>query len=81
LNDIRKRLEALADQSEYFVYFSGLKPSIQALFENLANDGELALNFFEEFKVAPESLKELFEMKALNRVAIEAAMSLHLTNR
>jgi hypothetical protein len=81
LNNIRQRLEALADQSEYFVYFSGLKPSIQSLFETLENDEDLTLDFYEEFRVAPENLKELFELKALNRVAVEAAMSLHLTNR
>jgi hypothetical protein len=81
LNNVRQRLEALADQSEYFVYFANLQPSVAALFENLDSDPELALNFFEEFQVAPEALRELFEIKALNRVAIEAAMSLHLTNR
>ena len=81
LNDIRKRLETLADQSEYFVYFSGFKPSVNDLFSNLEQDEELTLSFFEEFSIAPEDLKELFELRALNRVAVEAAMSLHLTNR
>ena len=81
INDVRKRLENLAEQSEYFVYFANLVPSVNELLTNLDSDPELAINFFEEFQVAPEALRELFELKALNRVAIEAAMSLHLTNR
>lgn len=81
LNTVRQRLEALAEQSEYFVYFANLEPSVNALFANLESDDELAMNFFEEFHIAPEALRELFDLKALNRVAVEAAMSLHLTNR
>jgi hypothetical protein len=81
LNSVRRRLEALADQSEYFVYFANLEPSVNSLLANLEQDGDLAMNFFEEFQVAPEALRELFDLKALNRVAVEAAMSLHLSNR
>jgi predicted mannosyl-3-phosphoglycerate phosphatase (HAD superfamily) len=81
LNDIRSRLESLADSCEYFVYFSDFDPSVEALFTNLRKDAELAVTFTEEFSVTPENLKKLFDLKALNRTAVEAAMSLHLTNR
>jgi hypothetical protein len=81
LNDIRSRLESLADSCEYFVYFSDFDPSVEALFTNLSKDAELSLTFTEEFSVTPENLKKLFDLKALNRTAVEAAMSLHLTNR
>lgn len=81
LNNAKKQLEHLAEQSDYFVYFSNLIPSVNELLTNLGSNSELALNFFEEFEVAPEALRCLFELKALNRVAVEAAMSLHLTNR
>ena len=81
LNDIRSRLESLADSCEYFVYFSDFDPSVEALFTNLSRDPELALTFTEEFSVTPDNLERLFALKALNRTAVEAAMSLHLTNR
>jgi hypothetical protein len=81
LNDVRLRLESLADSCEFFVYFSDFEPSVETLFASLDKDTELALEFAEEFSISPKNLKKLFDLRALNRTAVEAAMSLHLINR
>jgi hypothetical protein len=81
IESTRQRLQNLAEQSEFFVYFSDFKPSVEELFANLRREEELNVIFREEFNITPEDLKQIFDMKALDRVLIETTMSLHLTNR
>lgn len=81
IENTRLRLQNLAEQSEFFVYFSDFEPSVENLFSNLEKVEELKLSFIEEFNITPEVLKKVFKSKALDRTMIETAMSLHLTNR
>jgi hypothetical protein len=77
LNDARERLEKLAESAPYFSLFADCTASIDTLLSNL-RDTETAEEFYEEFNVTPQELETLLEVKALNRVGVESAMSIWL---
>jgi hypothetical protein len=77
LNNTREKLEKLAESAPYFSLFADLTASVSRLLGNL-KDPDVAVEFYNEFSVTPCDLEDLLEVKALNRVGVEAAMSIWL---